>query len=159
MKILLDPLKPIRMLQPKRRIVNFKLVANIIGYLGYLQALVLVAPFLLAHFRGEDISRLSFGFAILTSFAVGLIGSLIKADDKTIGIRESTLSVLGSWVFFALSGALPLWLALPISYSQAFFESLSGYTTTGATLLSGLDSMDHSLLLWRSLTHLSLIHI
>jgi trk system potassium uptake protein len=140
------------MLKPKRRIVNLKLVANIIGYLGYLQAIVLLAPFVLAHFRGEDISRLAFAFTILTSFGVGLIGSFLKPDDKIIGIRESTLSVVGSWLFFGLSGALPLWLALPISYSQAFFESLSGITTTGATLLSNLDSLDHSLLLWRSMT-------
>ena len=55
------------------------------------------------------------------------------------------------WLSMSLFAALPIWLKLDISYTDAFFETMSGITTTGSTILTGLDTMDHDVLLWRSI--------
>ena len=56
------------------------------------------------------------------------------------------------WFVLSLVGAIPFWLALDITYLDAFFETVSGFTTTGATILTGLRLLPKSLLLWRGMT-------
>ncbi|MFC2077661.1 TrkH family potassium uptake protein [Candidatus Bipolaricaulota bacterium] len=85
------------------------------------------------------------------SLAAGLaLASFFRPRRLTVG----TAMAVGALGWFALSlvGAIPYWMALKITYLDAFFETASGFTTTGATLLSGLEILPKSLLLWRALT-------
>lgn len=66
---------------------------------------------------------------------------------------DSFLIVSLSWLVFSLLGTIPFMMTLHIDFASALFEAMSGFTTTGATILSGLDDMPHGLLFWRSVTH------
>ncbi|HDZ41045.1 MAG TPA: TrkH family potassium uptake protein [Bacteroidetes bacterium] len=82
-----------------------------------------------------------------------LMSQLFKDNNSTIGKREGYLIVTGSWIIFSLFGSLPFTTggAIP-SYTDAFFETISGFTTTGASILTEVESMSHGLLYWRSMT-------
>lgn len=90
----------------------------------------------------------------LILFALGMLPSLVKATDKNIYAREGFLIVALVWVVISLFGALPFVLSGEIpSYIDAIFETVSGFTTTGASILTDVESMSHSMLFWRSFTH------
>jgi len=80
---------------------------------------------------------------------------LLKPKVKTdINKRDGYLIVTLGWILLSLSGALPYIISGEIpSFTDAFFETMSGYTTTGASILNDIESMSHGLLMWRSLTH------
>lgn len=89
------------------------------------------------------------------TFLFGIIFSLLGSDEseKPIGKRESFFVVAISWVVMSFFGMLPYYLSKAIpDMSDAFFETMSGFTTTGATILTDIDGIPHSLLLWRSMT-------
>jgi len=83
-----------------------------------------------------------------------LLGAALVAIFRPRYLTAGSAMVVGTLGWFALSllGAIPYWLALDITYLDALFETTSGFTTTGATLLSGLSTLPKSLLLWRGLT-------
>ncbi|HRW28473.1 MAG: TrkH family potassium uptake protein [Alphaproteobacteria bacterium] len=90
------------------------------------------------------------------SFISLFIGTSLFISNKdnftSLSIREGFLITTSSWLLLSLAGALPLYYSdLNLSYTDAYFESLSGITTTGSTVLSGLDSMSRGVLLWRSI--------
>ncbi len=87
-------------------------------------------------------------------FFVGIILRLLtNKADKNIGKREGYIIVSLVWIVFSLFGALPFVIsgAIP-SYTDAFFETISGFTTTGASILNDIEAMPYGLLFWRSLT-------
>jgi trk system potassium uptake protein TrkH len=97
--------------------------------------------------------------AFATSGAVGLFcgGLLILSsyrDRITLSVHQAFLLTTSAWVAASAFGALPFYFSeLEISYTDAFFETMSGLTTTGSTVLVGLDSMPAGILLWRSILH------
>lgn len=98
---------------------------------------------------------------LLASFAVGLMVSLLlflvgkrRADYEELGIREAIAVVGFSWVIASAVGALPyLFSGVAASYVDAFFETMSGFTTTGATILARIEGTPRGILFWRGLTH------
>ncbi|WP_430810280.1 MULTISPECIES: TrkH family potassium uptake protein [unclassified Carboxylicivirga] len=93
----------------------------------------------------------------LTSSAVcigvgGLISLMLRKAPKNIGMREGYLIVALVWVVFSFFGLLPFYLsgAIP-SFTDAFFETISGFTTTGSSILNDIEALPHGLLFWRSL--------
>ncbi|MDC0584270.1 TrkH family potassium uptake protein [Bacteroidales bacterium] len=95
-------------------------------------------------------------FLISAAIAIGS-GSfgwlLTKNAPKSLGKREGYIIVSISWIFFSLFGALPYIFSESLtSYTDAFFETISGFTTTGATILNDIEGLSHGLLFWRSLT-------
>lgn len=89
------------------------------------------------------------------SIAIGLpVWRLISPDPgKELRKRDGYLVVTSGWLILSLSGALPFFIGGHIpSYTDAFFETISGYTTTGSSILDDIESLPHSILLWRSLT-------
>ncbi|HCC70043.1 MAG TPA: potassium transporter [Bacteroidales bacterium] len=90
----------------------------------------------------------------LITLATGvLLSQIFKQNNSTIGKREGYLIVTGSWLVFSLFGSLPFAIGKAIpSYTDAFFETISGFTTTGASVLTDIESMTHGLLYWRSMT-------
>ncbi len=95
--------------------------------------------------------------ALATLIAVGLGGFLclaFRCPPQKISNREGILLVILTWVAAGLVGALPFYFSAHFgNFTDAFFESISGFTTTGATILEDIEALPRSLLLWRSLTH------
>lgn len=89
--------------------------------------------------------------AIITLTAGGLLTIVFHCPKFEIRPRQIFLITNLCWLALSGFAALPLWFKLPISYTDAFFETISGVTTTGSTILSGLDTMDRDVLLWRSM--------
>lgn len=90
--------------------------------------------------------------AIFTGVLCGLVSLATSGHDIRFTPRLGFLLIFAIWLTAASFGSLPFHFStLPISFAQAFFESMSGITSTGATVLTGLDSMPRSILMWRSL--------
>ena len=84
----------------------------------------------------------------------GLLTLLARPRRHTFFNREGYIIVAMAWVLLSAVGALPFWFSREIpSYADAFFETVSGFTTTGASILTDVEAMSHGLLFWRSFTH------
>lgn len=133
--------------------IHFKTIFRIIGSLLLLLAAIfflfsIASPFL----AGNDL--FSFLVSALTTTLVGLWCCVIgKGSNGEFSRRDSYITITVCWIAFALFGSLPYWLGGHIpDFTDAFFESMSGFTTTGASILDNIESQPHALLLWRSLT-------
>ena len=102
---------------------------------------------------GED-DTFSFVFSGGVTILIGGIGYLLTRDAQpTISKRDGYIIVSLGWVLFSLFGSLPFMLSGSIpSFTDAFFETISGFTTTGASILNDIESLSHGVLFWRSLT-------
>lgn len=91
----------------------------------------------------------------LITMGIGGLGMLLtRGHKKEVKKRDGYLIVTFGWIFMALSGTLPYVISESIpSFTNAFFETMSGYTTTGASILNDIESIPKGLLFWRSLTH------
>jgi trk system potassium uptake protein len=133
--------------------INFKGIFHIISLLVLIEAffLALCIPFSIIY-GGDDFTALLIS-AIIT-FLVGLTGWLLtRKSNITIGKRDGYIIVTMVWIVFSIFGSLPFLIngSIP-NISDAFFETMSGFTTTGASVVNDIESMPHGLLLWRSLT-------
>ena len=130
----------------------FQPVLYIIGYLLSALSIILCIPAAVDAFYGDNQWQ-SFTFASLISLFFGIILILAnKSDNFGISLKQAFLVTTLSWVFIAFFGSLPfIFSDLELSFTDAFFESMSGITTTGSTILSNLDNSPHGILIWRSL--------
>jgi trk system potassium uptake protein TrkH len=152
--------------------MNFRTVIYQLTALGLLLSGVMVAmaaAFLVTRWLGDRaIDPVAVRALFLTGIGAAIVSGalryLVRKCDAFLGRKEALLLVSLGWVFGALIGAIPYWMwanqrflepgAHPFqSLTNCYFESMSGFTTTGATILSEIESLPHSLLLWRSLTH------
>jgi trk system potassium uptake protein len=113
-----------------------------------------VLPFLTAIIE-RDGQALDFAIAATISAGVGLaIAAATRRYRRELKPRDGFLLVTVGWVLMAASASIPLLLALPrLSFTDAFFETMSGITTTGSTVLVGLDTLPASINLWRHALH------
>lgn len=133
---------------------NHKIVFRLLGFLLLIQSAVLLLMTLIPLLYAET-DAVYFLQAALCTLSVGAIFVLVgKTAKPTIGKREGSVIVSFTWILFSLFGLLPFWLsgAIP-SFTDAFFETMSGYTTTGASILNNIESLTHGMLFWRSVTH------
>jgi len=105
-------------------------------------------------YYGEETSW-AFCLSFAVSVVFGVVGILLGRGASTvIGKREGSVIVTGTWIIFSFIGLLPYWVSGYIpSFTDAFFETMSGFTTTGSTILPNIEVIPRSLLFWRSLTH------
>ncbi len=132
--------------------MKIRLVLYVVGFLQVCIGLTMVLPAWCAWYYGESVLE-----AILWSMAISIIGgaalaALARSDDD-IRVREGFAIVTFGWIAAAVFGSLPFMLSGSIpSFTDAFFETLSGFTTTGASILTDVEAQPLSLLLWRSQT-------
>ena len=133
--------------------INSKLIYKILGQLLFIEAFLLFISLLVAlYYQQDDI----FAFIVATLTTIG--GGLIlkwrgHGADNTMSRRDAYLVVSLSWIVFSLFGTLPFIISGYIhSFTDAYFETMSGFTTTGATILDDVECFPHGLLFWRSLT-------
>ena len=130
----------------------FQPVLYVIGYLLSALSIVLCIPAIVDAYYGDNQWQ-SFTFASLISLFVGILLILgNKSDNFNISLKQAFLITTTSWISIAIFGSLPfIFSDLGLSFTDAFFESMSGITTTGSTILSGLDNLHHGILIWRAL--------
>jgi len=132
--------------------MNITLTLRILGALLLFLAAALVSLVPFSWFFGDGASIPFLLSALICTICGGLLCKYFKSDSD-LSVREGFAIVSFGWTFFALFGALPFVFsgAIP-SYVDACFETMSGFTTTGSTILINIEAMPPSLLLWRSLT-------
>ena len=115
--------------------MNYKMLLNVLGKTLIIGAGLMLFP-LLINFIYRETNYLSYVIPMAGMIVVGFPLSLIKAKDKTIYAKEGFAIVAIVWLLFSLTGAIPFVVsgAIP-NYVDAFFETVSGFTTTGATVL------------------------
>lgn len=131
--------------------MNFKVVLKIVGRVITMEAFVMLIPTFVAALYGEDITP--FLMSIILVLFLGVILSSMNAT-KEFFIREGFFTVGLIWLATGFIGALPFYYSgyFP-SFIDCIFESCSGFTTTGATILTEIESLPKGILFWRSLTH------
>ncbi len=131
--------------------MNLKLVLRVTGKTLLVEAAAMILPMLVGLLYGE--SPRSFLLAIGITTIVGLLLSLLKSDNKFFP-REGFFSVGLIWVLFGVFGALPFYFSGYFeSYIDCLFECISGFTTTGASILTAVEHLPKGILFWRSFTH------
>ncbi len=134
--------------------LNIPIIYKALGTLLLLEALLLGLCFGMGFYFGE-VNHLTFG---LPSALAAVIGALLlyfgRHAENRMGRRDGFLIVSLTWVVFSLVGMLPFIVSgYQPRVAAAFFETMSGFTTTGATAFTDIDALPHSILLWRSITH------
>lgn len=140
---------------PRQRLmfINFPVLLRVIGFLLLIEGVFLFLPTATCLWYGE---RDWEAFLITTGVTLGAGAALsygIRPKSSSIGKREGFLLTAMVWVVFSLFGMLPFMLMerQPMGVCDAFFEAMSGFTTTGATIMLSIDHMSHGAVLWRSL--------
>lgn len=118
-----------------------------------LLSLSMVPPLLLSYAFHEKVHS-HFFIPIVIMLIISASSFFVKDDLKDLSIRETVVIVVAAWICVSFFGTLPFMIAnvLP-SFTDAFFETLSGFTATGSTILSHIESVQRSVLFWRSETH------
>lgn len=136
--------------------MNFRIIKRTLGWILFFEAVFFLIPILTAIVYQEQ-EGWWFLVSALVCCACGGLCFIGKAKSDSIYAKEGYVIVALSWIVLSLFGALPFWLsgAIP-SYIDALFETVSGFTTTGATIMpsgEAVENMAKSLLMWRSFTH------
>ena len=133
--------------------INFKIIYKIIGTLLFIEAAMMMWCLGLSIYLHEKDM-----LAFLISIAVTVLGGvgfrrLGRGDDSTLGRREAYLLVTLTWIIFSLFGSLPFMLSGTITnFTDAYFETISGFTTTGCSIIDDVEVLPHALLFWRTMT-------
>ncbi len=134
--------------------INFKIVLQMMGLLLIFNGGFMLISALVSWYYHEDALSGILMAGLLTMGVGGLLQFITKGFKKQIKKREGYLVVTFGWILMSLSGTLPYILTGSIpSLTNAFFETMSGYTTTGASILNDIESMPNGILFWRSTTH------
>lgn len=130
----------------------FGFVASLLKILGVILLLPLVVVFIYWGKMGDGwLTVVAFIVPAAVSFLCGIVLQ-IKCKPKTLDTTSSMLMCALSWIFVSAIGALPFVIGIKSGYLNAYFEAMSGFTTTGITVYCGLDNMPRSILFWRALT-------
>jgi len=134
--------------------LNIKIIFQMMGFLLIFNGLFMFISSAVSWIYKDGATQGIF-YAGITTIIVGLLFRFVtKGFKKEIKKREGYIVVTLGWIFMSLSGSLPYLFTESIpSFTNAFFETISGYTTTGASILDDIESMPKGILFWRSTTH------
>lgn len=133
--------------------MNYKMIFSSVGQLLRVEAVLMILPTAVSFYYGENLSYV-YGITMALLLVTSIIMTLPKISVKRIYAREGYMTVAISWILMSFFGALPFVIsgAVP-SIVDAWFETVSGFTTTGSSILADIEAMPKSLLFWRSFTH------
>lgn len=133
--------------------MNYGIVKRVLGIILIFEALFMVPSFIIATYLNQ-VDKYPFLLCIIITGVIGLLMSYKKIDNKTIRAKEGLAIVALSWILISFFGSLPFVFSQSIpSFVDAFFETVSGFTTTGATLINNVEILPKGILFWRSFTH------
>ncbi len=131
---------------------DFRSIFYILGLLLCIEAVAMIIPlFIDLAYSNKDWQQ--FFYSSIVTFFIGLVLFFsFKREKIKINVRQAFVLTLLSWFLIALFGSIPfIYTSTSLSYTDSFFESMSGITTTGATVINNLDSLSEGILIWRSL--------
>ena len=133
--------------------MNYRMVSYIIGQIVRVEGVLMLPPLVVSLIYGED-AFAAFLLPAVISVIVGTLLTIRKPSNTDIFAKEGFVTVGLSWIVLSLIGALPFVIdgCIP-SFVDAFFETVSGFTTTGASILTEVESLGRGILFWRSFTH------
>lgn len=133
--------------------MNYSIIIYIIGWILKLEAAFMLLPCITALVYGEK-TGFVFLFTMILCLAAGIPLTLKKPKQKAFYTKEGFVTVALSWIVLSVMGAVPFVLSGAIPHPiDALFETVSGFTTTGASILSDVECLPHCILIWRSFTH------
>ena len=133
--------------------MNYRIIFKMLSWAGYFEAAFLTLPALVALIYKED-AFLPYVITIGICLVVGTIFRLIKPKQQTMYAKEGFYTVALCWILLSVLGAIPFVLSKEIpNYVDALFEIVSGFTTTGASIMKDVESFSHASLFWRSFSH------
>ena len=132
--------------------VNFRIISKIIGSLLFIEAFFMAWCAVMSFYFQED-DQLAFLMSLLVTFGCGFLFLFLGRNaENSLSRRDAYLLVTAVWVIFSLFGIFPFMFHGSITnLTDAFFESMSGFTTTGATIFDDVECLPHGILFWRSL--------
>ncbi len=134
--------------------MNYSMIFYLVGSLFKVEAGLLVLPVIVALIYQEPATLSPFLITIFLLLFLGLALTFRPPKDRTMRAREGFFIVGISWILLSVFGALPFVFSGEIPrFVDAFFETVSGFTTTGASILTDVETLSHSILFWRSFTH------
>lgn len=137
------------------KIMNYKLIFSTVLKVIKVEAVLMLLPLLTSAIYREQTVFYSFLITLISAYALSfIIEKFIKPRSQEFYSKDGFITVAFTWIFVSLVGCLPFFISGEIpSFIDAFFETVSGFTTTGASILKDVESMSKGLLMWRSFTH------
>lgn len=134
--------------------MNFAMVRYIIGFILQFEAGFMLLPLIVGIVYKEPRAATAFSITAASCFVFGKLLVLKRPKQKELYTREGFVSVALSWLIMSIFGALPFVITGEIPhFIDALFETVSGFTTTGASILNNVEALCHASLFWRSFTH------
>lgn len=135
--------------------MNYRMMGKFIGRILYVEAVFMVPALLISVYRGEEQTIAGFLISIVITLAAGAVLSFIcRKAKRGFYARDGLVCVGISWIMMSLLGCLPFYFSREIPrFIDALFETVSGFTTTGASILSNVEALSKGNLYWRSFTH------
>lgn len=134
--------------------MNFRLINSILSRVIMLQGVLLLPSCLVGILYKEWGDALTYLIVSFVCFIVGFLMYLTKPKSSTFYAKEGFVAVSLSWIIMSLIGAMPLYFTSDIpSFTDALFEIISGFTTTGSSILPNVEALSHANLFWRSFSH------
>lgn len=134
--------------------MNIKIILRVVGLLMFVEGIAMLLALAISLIYNENDTM---GFVLSSGInlsAGGLIIWLTRNVNKDIGKREGFIIVTLVWIIFSLLGSLPyLFTGAITNFTDAFFETMSGFSTTGSSIVNNIEALPHGILFWRSLTH------
>lgn len=132
--------------------MNYRMICRVLGYVLLITAALMLLPLIVGLVYGESV--VNFIITILLTASIGGIFISVKPKKQDLFARDGFAIVGASWIIISLLGALPFVISGDIpSYIDAFFETVSGFTTTGATILTEVETLSRGCMFWRLFTH------
>lgn len=134
--------------------MNYKMITYVLGLILIFESVFLLVPSATALIYGEFGELTAFLISVLICLALGALMSAKKPKNKDMVARDGFVVVALCWVIMSIFGAIPFVLTgVTDSYIDALFETVSGFTTTGATVFGDVEVLPRSIIMWRSFTH------
>ncbi len=132
--------------------MNYRMLGYLLGIITLIETALMVLPLIASLIYGESAMPFLLSMAIMLAIALPLM--IFKPKDTRIYAKEGFVTAAGAWLLLSLFGALPFVFSGAIPhYIDAFFETVSGFTTTGSSILTEVESLPRGILLWRSFSH------
>lgn len=134
--------------------MNYRMIFFMIGQILKAEGAFMLLPIIVGLIYNEPHVWTSFGIPLLIQMAAGVALTVKKPKNNAVFSSEGFVSVAAAWILISLSGALPFVFSGEIpNFFDALFETVSGFTTTGSTILTDIESLSRSTLFWRAFTH------
>ena len=130
-----------------KNLTIYKYLGKVLIVFGVL----LLLPIIIGLIYGENV--LPFLIPLLISLFLGILFNFLKTPKNNLYAKDGFIIVAISWIMISVIGALPFWINNDASFIDSIFESISGFTTTGATIFTDVEVLNKSILFWRNYTH------